>query len=172
MLRFTSAFGERISSFLDDRTARGYNPETWIRHFIKFDRWIAQTHPNLTELTRETVHEWLNDSSATPHDISQRASAMRMFGKYLHALGEKAYILPGKYSSAKHAFVPYIFTDAEMTALSSEIDALPPTQWRSDSLAASRDSTAVLDSVTASAGIRPRVWFIRSYRTACVFTDA
>ena len=125
---FTSAFGERISGFLDDRTARGYNPETWIRHFIKFDRWIAETHPDLTELTREAVHEWLNDDSASPHDLSQRASAMRMFGKYLHALGENAYILPGKYTPMKPAAVPYIFTDAEMTALFAEIDDLPPTK--------------------------------------------
>ncbi len=55
MTEFSSAFGERFSNFLDYRTARGYKRETYLRHFIKFDCWCMEKHPEQTELSRELV---------------------------------------------------------------------------------------------------------------------
>ena len=127
MVEFVSAFAERINSFLDDRVARGFKRDTWIRHFIKFDRWMIEMHPQQTHLTREIAYEWIGQSNISDHDMAQRCAGIRMFGKYLCALGENAYVLPEKYGSFQKHAVPYIFSDSEMTALFSQIDALAPT---------------------------------------------
>lgn len=128
MTEFSSAFGERISNFLDYRTARGYKRETYLRHFIKFDRWCRNEQPEQRELTEELVHKWINDSNTSAHEASQRITVMRMFGVYLCAVGENAYVLPEKYISHGSKFTPHIFTGMELTALFASIDRLLPTK--------------------------------------------
>lgn len=127
MNEFSSVFAERINGFLDYRAARGFKRETYLRHFIKFDRWCIEDHPDKTELKSALVHEWIDDIEASGHEISHRAAAMRQFGKYLASIGENAYILPDKYAPVKSRSVPYLFTDPELTALFAAIDRLPPT---------------------------------------------
>jgi len=58
-------------------------------------------------------------------DITARAMAIRQFGKYLHAVGEDAYVLPDKFSPSRRTKPPYIFTDDELTSLFGAIDKLP-----------------------------------------------
>lgn len=128
MVEFMSAFRERIQGFFDDRTARGYKQDTWIRYFIKFDRWVSEAHPDQISLTREIVYEWISDSTVSSNEAVHRGTAIRMFGRYLHALGEDTYVLPEKYGPVQRPSAPHIFSDSEMTALFSEIDALPPTK--------------------------------------------
>lgn len=128
MIEFSGMFATRIVAFLDYRTARGFKRETYLRHFIKFDSWCLEKHPDNMELSRELVHEWIDDDTISDYEISHRAKAMRQFGKYLGALGETAYILPDKYAPIKSRSVPYLFTDSELAALFTAIDTLPPTK--------------------------------------------
>ena len=126
MTEFTSAFAERLTAFLDFRVARGFKRETYLGQLIKFDRWCVDKHPDTTELARVLVHNWIDDDSASAYEISHRAKTMRQLGKYLGALGDDVYVLPDKYAPIKSKAVPYIFTDAELTALFAAIDRLPP----------------------------------------------
>ncbi len=128
MIEFSSVFGERCSNFLDYRTARGFKRETYLRHFIKFDRWCMETHPAQTQLSRELVLDWINDTTISSHNTAQRVASMRQFAKYLCATGEEAYILPEKYTPLKSRTAAYLFTDSELTALFRAIDQLPPTK--------------------------------------------
>lgn len=128
MSEFTSAFGERITNFLDYRVARGFKRETYIRHFIKFDSWCIETHPMQTQLSRELVLDWINDTTSSSYNIAQRVASIRQFGRYLCALGEEAYVLPEKYAPLKSRATAYLFTDFELTALFKTIDQFPPTK--------------------------------------------
>ena len=128
MTEFSSAFGERFSNFLDYRTARGYKRETYLRHFIKFDRWCMENHPAQAELSRELVLDWINDTSVSSHNTAQRVASIRQFARYLCAVGEEAYILPEKYAPLKSRAAAYLFTDTELTALFGAIDQLPSTK--------------------------------------------
>lgn len=127
-MEFTSTFGEKITGFLDYRVAHGFKRETYIRHFIRFDRWCMVKHPDQIEFTRELVHDWIDDDAASNYDIAHRVAAMRQFGRYLCALGEDAYVLPEKYAPLKSRATAYLFTDSELTALFAAIDLLPPTK--------------------------------------------
>jgi integrase len=126
MADFTSAFAARFATFLDYREARGFKRETYLRHLLKFDRWCLEQRPDYVELKRELVHDWIDDGEASAYEISHRAKTMRQLGKYLGALGEDVYVLPDKYAPIKSKAVPYIFTDAEMSALFAAVDLLPP----------------------------------------------
>ena len=88
MTEFSSAFGERITSFLDYRSARGFKRETYIRHFIKFDRWCVERYPEQTELSREFVLGWINDIAVSGYDTAQQITSKRQFARYLCAIGE------------------------------------------------------------------------------------
>lgn len=127
-MEFTCTFGEKITGFLDYRVARGFKRETYIRHFIRFDRWCMVKHPDQIEFTRELVHDWIDDDAASNYDIAHRVAAMRQFGRYLCALGKDAYVLPEKYAPLKSRATAYLFTDSELTALFAAIDLLPPTK--------------------------------------------
>ena len=128
MIKFSSVFGERISNFLDYRTARGYKRETYLRHFIKFDCWCMEKHPTQTKLSRELVLGWINDAVVSSYNTAQRVASMRQFARYLCAIGEEAYILPEKYAPLKSRATAYLFTDMELSALFRAIDQLPPTK--------------------------------------------
>lgn len=128
MSEFSSLFGERIFDFLNYRIARGFKRETYVRHFINFDRWCRDEQPEQRELTQELVHKWIGVGDASSHEIKSRITAIRLFGKYLCAIGDNAYVLPEKYITCGSKFMPHIFTDSELTALFDSIDNLRSTK--------------------------------------------
>ena len=125
MTEYYSAFKERIAGFFDFRVARGFKRKPYLIDLAKFDRWCLEECPNLSSLSRELVHAWISEESRS--ETARRATVMRRFGKYLAAIGENAYVLPEKYAPLRSPAVPYLFTDAELSALFSAIDALPAT---------------------------------------------
>jgi integrase len=125
---FTSGFAAKLDAMLDYRTARGYKKETHLRSFCRLDRFCAEYYPKVTELTREIVHAWLDAEAEITTSFTERAIAIRLFGKYLNAINEDAYILPEKFAPHRYAFTPYVFTNSELTALFAAIDKLPPSK--------------------------------------------
>ncbi|GHV36793.1 integrase [Clostridia bacterium] len=121
---FTSCFLVKFNTFLEYRAARGFKTETYRRQLLKLDRYCAEHFSEISVLTDDIAIGWLN--SDTKHSFTERAAALRQFGKYLNAIGEEAYVLPEKFASNRKSFQPYIFTDSEMTELFAAIDALPP----------------------------------------------
>ncbi len=102
-------------------------------------------------MTREIVHSWVDSETITPCGLTGAASIIRQFGKYLNAVDEEAYILPDKFAPCKTAFVPYLFTDAELSALFAEIDRLP--RHRNEPFL--HEIAPVLLRLTYTCGLRP-----------------
>lgn len=127
MTEYYSAFKERIAGFLDFRTARGFKRKPYLTDLAKFDRWCLEKRPNPSSFSRELAHAWISEEGISRSETARRATVMRQFGKYLAAIGENAYVLPEKYAPLRSPAVPYLFTDAELSALFSAIDALPST---------------------------------------------
>lgn len=75
--------------------------ETYLRHFIKFDKWCVEEHPDQTQLSRELVLDWINDIASSSYNTAQRVASMRQFARYLCAIGEEAYVLPEQYAPLK-----------------------------------------------------------------------
>ena len=125
MSRFISGFSAKLDAFLECRTAHGYKENSYVRYLVRFDRFCMTHYPELSELTCEAVHNWLDNEKTNANAFSYRATTIRQFAIYLDAIGENAYVLPEKFATNQSAFIPHIFTDSEISALFTAIDALP-----------------------------------------------
>jgi len=71
------------------------------------------------------VYAWLDHETAIgAKGLPAKASAIRQFGSYLCAMDNKAFVLPEKFATNSKGFMPYIFTDSELTSLFMGIDRL------------------------------------------------
>jgi len=127
MSRFMSRLAPSIDAYLEYRAALGYSHNTYMAHFASVDRFFADKYPEDDCLTETAITEWLDDQWT---DVQTKASAVRMLGKYMSAIGKESFILPTKaVSSLKSANSrPYIFTDAELRALFCAVDSTPATK--------------------------------------------
>ena len=151
MTEFTSGFASKLCAMLDFRESRGYKRETYLRSLIRFDKYCAEHFHESYELTREIVHSWIDNETWAAYGLTGAASTIRQFGKYLNAVNEEAYILPDKFSPSKAAFIPYMFTDAELAALFHAVDCLPPD--RNEPFLS--EIAPVLLRLTYTCGLRP-----------------
>jgi integrase len=111
---------------LDYREALGYSRRTHSSSLMSFDRFCAEQGADGISLEREHVQAWLYRELEKPHaNIIEKATTVRLFGKYLAAIGRDAYVLPEGFVSTKKTFVPYVFTDSELRSLFSVMDRLP-----------------------------------------------
>jgi len=126
---FISAFANDIEAMLSYREALGFSRRTYERALLSIDRYAADSYPDVLTLSRELVTGWINGHiEKSLYGISNKATAIRLLGKYLSAIGKESYILPDEYVVApKSTFVPYVFTDDELTRLFRAIDRLPKT---------------------------------------------
>ena len=149
MYSFESVFAGRLDSMLEFRVARGYKRDTYLNHYIRFDRYCCDKRWENPELTLALVHEWLESDNT--YELAKRATAIRLFGQYLDAVGETAYILPNKYASGGKSHPPYIFTDDEIAALFAAIDKLKPIEAEPYL----NEIAPVLFRLTYTCGLRP-----------------
>lgn len=120
-----SNFSENIVAMLNFRKSMGFSTKTYITRFKTFDRFCHEYFPNETELNERIVLSWLRTDIPGVNVLNQRASFIRMFGKYLSSIGENAYILPEKFTPPKNQYTPYILSDDELMRLFDLIDNYP-----------------------------------------------
>ena len=127
MSRFISTFAPSLDAMSAYREALGFSRKTHENSFIHFDRFCAENYPDSENLTKEMALKWIEEQTAKKGDmILERATAIRLFGKYLTATGNPAYILPKKYvsKSGSQTASPYIFTDAELSSFFHAADRI------------------------------------------------
>ena len=120
---FKSGLAPAIKSMIDYKVSLGYEESTYLARSHSLDRYCMEHFPAETILTREIVTGWLrrNPEESIGY-FHSRAGYARGLGKYLASMGAPAFILPEKFTSGRSCFVPYIFTDSELTALFHAID--------------------------------------------------
>jgi len=126
MSEFISGFAAELDAMLDYREACGFKRNTNLGRFKNFDRYCAAHFSGETKLSGEIVLSWLDAETVSHRSITNSATAIRQFGKYLRATYPDAYVLPDKYAPNITSAAPYIFTDSELSALFAAIDILPP----------------------------------------------
>ena len=148
---FASSFARAMESMVEYRRALGLSGKILEAHLKHFDRFCTEHHPEAIILTKEMVFDWLNfRQEGNPNTMNAAARSIRHFGEYLLAIGRKAYVIPEGFYPIKSIFSPYIFTDAEMTALFHAIDSLPVKQKSTEQAVA-----PVLFRLIYTCGLRP-----------------
>lgn len=151
MIGFSSAFAQKLDAMLDYREACGFKRDKHLRNLLRFDTFCRENYPDVSMLDHETVHRWIESETARGYGILGKSTSIRQFGKYLNAVGEKAYILPEKFSYQDKRKAPHILTDAELTALFAAVDRLPP----DDAEPYTAEIAPVLFRLIYTCGLRP-----------------
>lgn len=120
---FTSKFGVDLENMIRLKVALGGAESTYLTRAQNFDRFCAERYPDADCLTEPLAISWLKDAGDVSGAILSRLAFERGFAAYLNSVGKPAYALPERFASGRSIFVPYIFTDNELSALFREIDA-------------------------------------------------
>ena len=127
MSKFISSLADDFESMLSYREALGFSRRSHESILMNFDRYIADHYPEAISLGREMVTVFIDGQiEKSRGGIAKKATAVRLFGKYLSAIGKPSYVLPDEYvSQPKTTFTPYIFTDDELARLFNAADRQP-----------------------------------------------
>lgn len=122
-MNFISHFGADLENMIRLKVSLGGAESTYLDRAQNFDRFCLEKYPDADCLTEPLALSWIKDAGAATGVILSRLAFERGFATYLISLGKPAYILPDRFASGRSIFVPYIFTDSELSTLFREIDA-------------------------------------------------
>lgn len=122
-MNFISHFGADLENMIRLKVSLGGAESTYLDRAQNFDRFCLEKYPDADCLTEPLALSWIKDAGATTGVILSRLAFERGFATYLISLGKSAYVLPDRFASGRSIFVPYIFTDSELSTLFKEIDA-------------------------------------------------
>ena len=120
---FKSSFAEYMRNNLEQRIIWGYDVEDYKRKLASFDRFCLENEAGKATLSKELAFAWCNDAKG--NGGSNRAQALRIFGRYLLESRVDAYIIPPLFFTAKKADPPFIFTEQELTRFFKATDHYP-----------------------------------------------
>lgn len=127
MIECCSLLGPYIQRFLSYREALFHKNSAYEPNLKNLDRFCAKYFPHSESLTQEMVLTWMEGFPGTPKGgKTTRGVVVRKFALFMNGLGGSAYVLPEKMYGCDKAFVPYIFTDTELSQLFAEIDLMRP----------------------------------------------
>ena len=148
---FLSGFAADLDGMINLQVSLNHAESTYRNRAHDFDLFCSEMYPEETVLTEPIVLNWLKTKDCCYPGILHQASAFaRCFGRYQRANGKKAYVISERFSAGKNVFVPYLFTDAELTNLFKEIDQI---KIKTNPLAAMVFSTYF--RMTYTCGLRP-----------------
>ncbi len=122
-LGFASRFGSDLTGMIELKVSLGGSENTYLSRAQNFDRFCAEEYPDAEELTADLAISWIKTAKGVASAVHSKIAFERGFATYLHSIGKSAHILPERFAGGKNIFVPYIFTDGELTALFRAIDA-------------------------------------------------
>ena len=117
--RLNDAFEEMMSY----RSAVGYATATYRSSVLPFISHCIRNYPDADLITRDMVDEWLGFYPYSNNGKAAFVSLLREFTKYLNFLGYADFIPDDEYTIKRTAFIPYLFTDKELSSLFYAIDS-------------------------------------------------
>lgn len=120
---YESFFKDHMRNHVDLKQAVGYKYETEAAHLKRFDRFLVDNYPLATSLTKEIVLNWCSKKTYEAQaNQCARASILRQFAKYLDSISVEAYVIPKGYYPSEQRYVPYIYTQDELSRFFSKTD--------------------------------------------------
>ena len=118
-----SPFAEDLDNMIDLMVVSGGAESSYLSRARSFDAFCAHEHPECKELTEWLILEWLKPvMNKDPSVIHQRICFMNGFAKYLNNVGKPAFMMHNRFTCGRTLFVPYIFSDDDLTRLFHVID--------------------------------------------------
>ena len=122
---YESKLADHIQGFITQKRALGYSYDGGAKTMSNFDEFCRERFPFETSLAKELCHAWVSDSKYAP-GARGRLSPVREFAKYMHSIGEAAYMIPMDLKIEKPTRLPHIYTEAEIAGLWQVLDKTTP----------------------------------------------
>ena len=120
---FCSPFAEDLDNMIDLMVVSGGAESSYLSRARSFDTFCAHEHPECSELTEWLILEWLRPvMKKEPAVIHQRICFMNGFARYLNNVGKPAFMMHNRFACGRTLFVPYIFSDDDLTRFFHVID--------------------------------------------------
>ncbi|MHB1406845.1 MAG: tyrosine-type recombinase/integrase [Desulfitobacteriaceae bacterium] len=120
-----SLFSPYIDEMIVFKTSLGFTRHTYEGFLNDFSRFCLLHYPQESSLTKELALSWgMKRPTETPSGFRRRLCALREFGKYLNAIGIDSYVIPSDFTTGGTSFMPYIFSDRELSAIFAGADSL------------------------------------------------
>src|SRR6056297_690016 len=121
---FYSSFAGQLEEFVTHKKALGYSYTSSIIQLKQFDHFCKEQFPEESFLSKEIVHSWLQSRSEDSLGTRKiRLGCLRQFALFLHNLGYNAYVAPKELLPSYKAYIPYVFSDEELTHFFTQIDS-------------------------------------------------
>ena len=119
----TGRLEDRLADYLAMRRALGYGLRRQEKLLVQYLGWLAQQGE--ARVTTANALAWATLPAGGAAWRSYRLTAVRGFARYLTALGEPAEVPPAELlPDQPHRATPYLYTDAQITALMQAADML------------------------------------------------
>ena len=120
---------EYYENYIELRKSLGYSGNT-IYPVVEFIKYCTANFPNETAITKHMFDAWLSQRTfRTNSNHADAITRLRMFLRYLISVGESAFVPGEDYSVRVEKFMPYIFTDEELTRLFDAFDMMPQSPY-------------------------------------------
>lgn len=127
MKDFVGHLAPLLSDFVALKHSLGFKYETEAAELYRFSKFTVSFELGEPSLTKDLVQAWSTRRiDEGVRNQRRRIYPIRQFGIYLHNLGYDAYIASPHRNARSFPFVPYIFTEAEMSRLFAASDSLFP----------------------------------------------
>lgn len=125
-----SLFATKIQDALDFHESLGKSTKPHAAYLRGFDNFCAEQYPKESLLTKEIAWDWVyNPLHKNQSAAYYRIRALNLFGGYLSATGEGAYVFPDAMTSTMYMLSPHIFTDNELRRFFAAADSFPRNPW-------------------------------------------
>jgi integrase len=118
----SSTLAEEIEDYIALRKAGGCKFSFETRILTNFDRFLAQEQFAGKTIEHDLVLRWLAQRPIAARTKNCRISTIRVFASYLRTLGIEVFV-PEPVKAAE-TYVPFLFTEEELTRVFSAVDSL------------------------------------------------
>jgi integrase/recombinase XerD len=123
---YKSLLRHDIDSFVQEKRAIGYRYDTEAKNLAHFDRYLSETLLGDLSLSRDCIEKYTHKTPwESPRTHRARVLLIRQFCLWLQQNDGNAYVIPnGSLPKRNHDFVPYIFSNQEISRLIHAADTL------------------------------------------------
>lgn len=122
-MSFADALNQGFESFMTYRETVGYATATYRSTVPPFIIFCTQNYPDEESISQDMVDAWLAHYGYSHNSQAAFISLLREFTRYLNFLGRKDYVPDDDYNIGRIAYIPYLFTDKELTTLFNGFDS-------------------------------------------------
>lgn len=121
---YRSPFQPFILGMISEKRSLGYKYDSSPRALYQFDQFCLAYNYTAPVMSKALIHAWVqqrpNEALATLHN---RVGVVRQLAMFMTRQGVPAYVLPKNTLPKVPEYVPYIFSNEELTAFIKQTDA-------------------------------------------------